>query len=72
MGDRMEDHDILVPDHIARAELGNLTAMSFYRRDSHPEADWPKKIKWHGRNYRSRAALENFKSKLLAQALKAR
>jgi hypothetical protein len=65
----MDDHDTLVPDHIARAELGGLTAMSFYRRDSNPEADWPKKIKWHGRNYRSRQQLEQYKAKLMAQAL---
>jgi hypothetical protein len=43
--------------------------MSFYRRDSNPEADWPKKIKWHGRNYRSRQQLEQYKAKLMAQAL---
>lgn len=70
MGDGMDDHDTLVPDHIARAELGDLTAMSFYRRDRNPEADWPKKIKWHGRNYRSRAELERFKANLLARAMK--
>jgi hypothetical protein len=50
--------DQLVPDRLARAELGGLTAMTFWRRDSQPEADWQQ--------------LEAYKAKLMAAALKRR
>jgi hypothetical protein len=63
--------DQLVPDRLARAELGGVTAMTFYRRDSNPEAGWPPKIKMGNRNYRSRRALEEYKQRLMAEALKA-
>ena len=65
-----EDH--LVPDRQARAELGGISAMSLWRWDHRPELGFPPAIRLNGRKYRSRLALDAFKQRLIAQALKAR
>jgi hypothetical protein len=63
--------DILVPDPLMQREFG-VTAMTINRWDHNENLGFPPKIKLNGRNYRSRRALEAFKARLMAQALKAR
>ena len=65
-------YDELVPDAQARRELGNVTAMSFWRYDRHPERappGWQPAIKIGSRNYRSRRMLEAVKANLLRAAV---
>jgi hypothetical protein len=69
--DSVENFDALVPDRQARAELGDLSAMSFWRYDRHPEkapAGWGPPLKLGGRNYRSRRMLERVKANLVQAA----
>jgi hypothetical protein len=63
--------DSLVPESQARQELGNLSAMSFWRYDHYPDKappGWQPAIKIGPRNYRSRIMLELVKSNLAAEA----
>jgi hypothetical protein len=67
--------DRLVPDSIARAELGDVSKMTWWRwnRDPHlAELNFPVAVALNGRTYRSRAQLEAFKQRLLQQAITAR
>jgi hypothetical protein len=68
-----EKIDHLVPDRQAREEVGGISAMSLWRWDHHrPELGFPPAIKINGRNYRSRLALEEFKARMIAEALQSR
>jgi hypothetical protein len=71
MGDRMDDHDTLVPGPQVEREFG-VTAMTLWRWDQNKSLGFPPAIRINGRTYRSRQMLEAFKQRLLAQALKAR
>ncbi|HZN30466.1 MAG TPA: hypothetical protein VFB88_14000 [Xanthobacteraceae bacterium] len=67
------DFDQLVPDPQARAELGNVTAMTFWRWDRDPamaELGWSPPVKIGRRNYRSRRVIERVKAALIEQAMK--
>jgi hypothetical protein len=67
--------DSLVPDAIARAELGGVSKMTWWRwqRDAHMAAmGFPVAIVLRDRTYRSRAELEAFKAHLMREAIKAR
>jgi hypothetical protein len=67
--------DNLVPDPVFRRELGNASAMFMWRSDNSPEMvarDWPPRIVLNKRSYRSRAAIEKFKARLVAEALNTR
>jgi hypothetical protein len=60
--------DTLVPDPVVRREFG-VTAMTIFRWTHDPELNFPPIIKVRKRNFRSRRALEEFKARLVAQAL---
>jgi hypothetical protein len=63
--------DTLVPDPVVWAEFG-VTEMTGHRWDQDPTLGFPPKIKIRRHNYRSRRALEEFKERMVAQAIKAR
>jgi hypothetical protein len=54
-----------------RAEFG-ITEMTMYRWDRDPNLGFPPKIKIRKHNFRSRRQLEEFKTKMLSQAIKDR
>jgi hypothetical protein len=64
----MTEVDQLVPDRKARTEF-DVSAMTFHRWSRDSKMQFPPAIKINGRNYRSRLTLEEFKQRLLAQAL---
>jgi hypothetical protein len=67
--------DRLVPDAIARAELGGVSKMTWWRWDHDPhlaELGFPIAINLNGRVYRTRAQLEAFKARLMQEGIKAR
>jgi hypothetical protein len=65
------DHDELVPDQQVRAEFG-ITRMTLYRWSEDPTLGFPPKILIRDRGYRSRHAVEAFKARMLAQAIRQR
>ena len=68
-------YDSLVPDATARAELGDVSKMTWWRwqRDARMVAlGFPVAITLCDRTYRSRAELEAFKARLMQEAIKAR
>jgi hypothetical protein len=67
----MTEVDHLVPDPQVRKEF-NVSAMTFHRWSRDPKMQFPPAVKINRRNYRSRLALENFKAKLVAEALRRR
>jgi hypothetical protein len=73
--DKSKTYDSLVPDAIAKAELGNVSAMTWWRwqRDAHLAAlNFPIAVNLNGRTYRSRLQLEAFKQRLMQEAITAR
>jgi hypothetical protein len=66
--------DGLVPDPAVWKEL-NICAMTGYRWDRNPAMmalGWPLALKINSRKYRSRAALEAFKTNLAQRAIQER
>jgi hypothetical protein len=64
-----EEFDQLVPDRQVMHEF-NISAMALHRWDKDPELGFPPKIKIRKHNFRSRRQIEEFKTKLLSQAIK--
>jgi hypothetical protein len=66
---KMKDQviDEWVPDTQLRREL-NTTAMSLWRWTHDPAMGFPQVIKLGRRNFRSRAAIEAWKAKVIAQS----
>jgi hypothetical protein len=67
--------DSLVPDATARAELGGVSKMTWWRWQRDPRMvalGFPVAITLCDRTYRSRAELESFKQRLMQEAIKAR
>ena len=71
MSNKQDSPDILVPDPVVRAEFG-VTPMTLHRWGKDPALRFPPKIKIRQHNFRSRRALEEFKERMAAQAIKAR
>jgi hypothetical protein len=74
-GQQPEAFDSLVPDAIARAELGGVSKMTWWRwqRDVRMiELGFPVAVTICDRTYRSRAELEAFKARLMREAIKER
>lgn len=69
MDDQVADY--LVPDVHVQREF-SITAMTLWRWTRDPELGFPPAISIKNRNYRSRAALEAFKSRIIAEALRTR
>jgi hypothetical protein len=63
--------DELVPDPKIAKEF-SVTLMTLWRWDRDPTLQFPPPIKIRNRNFRSRAALEEFKARLLRRAIEAR
>jgi len=61
--------DTLVPDAQVCAELGGISLMTLNRRDNY-DPDFPPKVTVAGRNYRFRSAIEAYKQRLLAVAVR--
>ena len=62
--------DELVPDTVVTKEF-NVTLMTLWRWTNDPELAFPPAIKIRSRNYRSRRALDEFKSRMLQRGLAA-
>ena len=70
----VDEPDTLLADPAVARELG-ITLMSIWRWDQDPAMaalGWPPKIQIRHRNFRSRRALEAFKSALVQQAIEHR
>lgn len=63
--------DQLVPDPQVCREF-NVTKMTIHRWSNDETLGFPPKIKIRQFNYRSRAALEEFKTRMVQQAIEAR
>jgi hypothetical protein len=63
--------DELVPDPQVCKEFG-ITAMTLWRWDRDPELDFPPPVKIRKKNYRSRQLLEQFKQRVITNAIAAR
>jgi hypothetical protein len=61
-------HEELVPDPAVWREFG-VTSMTGYRWSRDPKLNFPPAIKINGRNFRSRRSLEDFKARLLREAI---
>ncbi len=71
---KQSDSDSLVPDAKVRAEF-SVTPMSLFRWDRDPQMaakGWPPAITIRKRKYRSRRALEVFKTGMMTEALRER
>jgi hypothetical protein len=70
-----KQHDVLVSDAVAAAELGGVTRMTIFRWDHDPtmtQLGFPPRVMLNGRGYRSRQQLEKFKANLMRKAIAAR
>jgi predicted DNA-binding transcriptional regulator AlpA len=65
-------NDELVPDKKMRAELGGISATTIDRWEKDPRLSFPPKITIRRHSFRSRVALEEFKSRMVAEAVKHR
>jgi predicted DNA-binding transcriptional regulator AlpA len=63
--------DTFVPDPQVWRELG-VTSMTGWRWSHDDRLNFPRPIQIRGRNYRSRRQLEDFKARLLRQAIATR
>jgi hypothetical protein len=66
-----DDLDTFVPDPQVWRELG-VTSMTGWRWSHDDRLNFPPPIQIRGRNYRSRRQLEDFKARLLRQAIATR
>jgi hypothetical protein len=64
----LTDHDELVPDPQVCREL-HRSSMTLWRWDRDAGLHFPPPVKIRGRNYRSRRALEEFKQRMLREAV---
>ena len=74
-GDRGNDDDgdraapqILVPDPQVWKEFG-VSSMTLFRWSRNPKLNFPPAVKINGRNFRSRRLIEDFKARLLREAI---
>jgi predicted DNA-binding transcriptional regulator AlpA len=67
--DQIADH--LVPDPQVEKEF-SITSMTLWRWTRDPELGFPPVVKIKSRNYRLRSDLDAFKSRMIAEALRAR
>lgn len=65
---RQHDTDELIPDPTVCREF-NITPMTLWRWDQDQRLNFPPKIKIRTRNYRSRRALNEFRERMMRQAL---
>ena len=75
MAKRIEEgapDDVLIKDSAVRAEFGDISEDTLKSWDDDPELGFAPKLTIRNRNYRSRRALDEFKARLLQQALKKR
>jgi hypothetical protein len=64
------DVDDLVPDPQVRREF-HITPMTLWRWDHDPELNFPPPVRIRKRKFRSRSGLDNFKQRLLQEAVDA-
>ena len=62
------EHEELVPDPVVWREFG-ITSMTLYRWSRDPSLNFPRAMKINNRNFRSRRSLEEFKKRLLREAI---
>jgi hypothetical protein len=62
---------VLVPDPQVWGEFG-VTSMTGWRWTNDPELGFPPPIKIRNRSYRSRRAIEEFKQRMLGEAIRRR
>lgn len=63
------DHDPLVRDTIVAKEFGGVSLMTLYRWTNDPKLGFPPPIKIRTKNFRSRRALEEFKTRMMRVAV---
>jgi hypothetical protein len=61
--------DQLVPDPIVAKEFGGVTLMTLYRWTNDPRLGFPPPVKIRNKNFRSRRAIEDFKTRLMRKAI---
>ena len=61
--------DELVPEAQVRREFGDVTPMTVWRWDHDPMIRFPRPVMIRKRKYRSRKELEEFKQRLLRDAI---
>jgi hypothetical protein len=71
MANKTTEPDQFVPDPVVWRELG-VSSMTGWRWSRDRELDFPAPIQIHGRNFRSRHALEAWKKKMVRHAAAAR
>lgn len=69
---KSKDIGDLVADPDVRREFGVISEDTLARWDADAELGFPPKITIRNRNYRSRVALDEFKARLVAEALQTR
>lgn len=60
----------LIPDREVATEFG-ISQMSLWRWTHDPNMNFPQKIKINGKNFRSRAAVNAFRKRVIKQAMRA-
>jgi hypothetical protein len=63
--------EVLVPDPQVWREF-NISSMTLYRWSRDPALGFPPAVKINSRNFRSRRLLEDFKARLLSEAIASR
>jgi hypothetical protein len=66
-----EDHDTWVPDTVVNEEFG-ISRMGLRRWTKDPRLGFPPPIKIRTKNYRSRRALEQWKERMVQDAIRKR
>lgn len=66
---KRKDIGDLVRDDDVRREFGGVSLDTLERWDNDPNMGFPVKIPHGGRNYRSRVQLDEFKAKLITNAM---
>lgn len=61
--------DQLVPDPIVAKEFGGISLMTLYRWTNDPTLGFPPPVKIRTKNFRSRRAIEEFKTRLVQQGM---
>jgi hypothetical protein len=64
--------DGLVADPAVAMEFGNISLMTLYRWTNDPTLGFPPPIKIRTKNFRSRRALDDFKARLMRDAISKR
>jgi predicted DNA-binding transcriptional regulator AlpA len=63
------DQDMLVRDRAVAKEFGDVSLMTLYRWTNDDSLGFPPPVKIRNKNFRSRRALEDFKARMMLDAI---